>query len=453
MPSETAQQPSSQLARPPVRFERLEDVERVAQEQVDAINALYHSDGVVFVDPTFPPIPRSLYSHPDGARSFKCSTCSKRSNLPPQPTREELFNLRFRGDVAARQRTLPCLHCGAPHLAIEFAVRPVGWERASATPPQGIVDDTTLQFSTVPWVVFRGEPRPEDIRQGSVGNCWFVCALSALAEKPELLRQILLTREFNRAGAYQVRLCLAGEWHTVLIDDVLPVDALQMVCYLKPARRQLWGPLIEKAAAKLYGSYEALSGGTFAEAFGLLTGCPSQRILMPAHPARKEPPPLPPGAGEADRAHHAKAMERWRASIVDSDELFAQLFSFRHSEYPVGASTFAAGNEALELEMKRLGLQCPHAYSVMALTAVGEDGTQLVKLRNPNGVALWKGDWSKAPPPPPPPWSPPHPTPPHPHHLRRRSPLWAPPSLPSSPPPSPPSPPLPRRRRRSGRTS
>lgn len=108
--------------------------------------------------------------------------------------------------VAARQRTLACAHCGTPHLAMEFAVRPVGWERASATPPQGIVDDTTLQFSSVPWVVFRGDPRPEDIRQGSVGNCWFVCALSALAEKPETIRRILLTREFNRAGAYQVHL-------------------------------------------------------------------------------------------------------------------------------------------------------------------------------------------------------------------------------------------------------
>jgi hypothetical protein len=54
-----------------VSFERLEDVEKVAQEQVDDINALYHSDGIVFVDPTFPPIPRSLYMHPDGYTTFR----------------------------------------------------------------------------------------------------------------------------------------------------------------------------------------------------------------------------------------------------------------------------------------------------------------------------------------------------------------------------------------------
>ena len=44
---------------------------------MDAINALYHSDGVVFVDPTFPPIPRSLYMHPDGHKTFKVRCCEQ----------------------------------------------------------------------------------------------------------------------------------------------------------------------------------------------------------------------------------------------------------------------------------------------------------------------------------------------------------------------------------------
>ena len=62
-----------------------------------------------------------------------------------------------------------------------------------------------LQMSNVPWEVFRGDPRPDDIRQGIVGNCWFVCALSALAEAPENLRRIVLTRSYSHAGAYQAR--------------------------------------------------------------------------------------------------------------------------------------------------------------------------------------------------------------------------------------------------------
>ena len=74
----------------------------------------------------------------------------------------------------------------------------------------GIRDDVTLQFSTVPWVVFRGDPRPDDIRQGGVGNCWFVCALSCLAEYPLALQKVILTPAYNPAGAYQVRLCCNG---------------------------------------------------------------------------------------------------------------------------------------------------------------------------------------------------------------------------------------------------
>ena len=70
--------------------------------------------------------------------------------------------------------------------------------------------DVTLQFSTVPWVVFRGDPRPDDIRQGGVGNCWFVCALSCLAEYPHALKQIIPTHEYNPAGAYQVRVRVRG---------------------------------------------------------------------------------------------------------------------------------------------------------------------------------------------------------------------------------------------------
>ena len=31
----------------------------------------------------------------------------------------------------------------------------------------------------------------------------------------------------------------------------------------------------------------------------------------------------------------------------------------------------------------------------MAVATVGPEGTELVKLRNPNGVAMWRGAWSK----------------------------------------------------------
>ena len=86
------------------------------------------------------------------------------------------------------------------------------------------------QGQSTKWKLFDGEPRPEDVQQGELGDCWLLSAMAVLAENPELVRKVLLggvsasgnSDQVDEAGAYRVQLCVAGIWQTLIVDDLFP---------------------------------------------------------------------------------------------------------------------------------------------------------------------------------------------------------------------------------------
>jgi hypothetical protein len=53
------------------------------------------------------------------------------------------------------------------------------------------------------WSVYRENPSFHDIKQGYLGNCWFLSALAVLCDKkPEVIKEILVTQKHSSEGLY-----------------------------------------------------------------------------------------------------------------------------------------------------------------------------------------------------------------------------------------------------------
>ncbi|EYB98912.1 hypothetical protein Y032_0127g1413 [Ancylostoma ceylanicum] len=211
-----------------------------------------------------------------------------------------------------------------------------------------------------PWTVFR-DPRSSDIEQGVLGDCWLLSAMALIAERPDVLEHILLTKEYSHCGVYQVRLCIDGQWKIVLVDDFFPCrPETRSIAFADGRKNQLWVPLIEKALAKQLGSYSRLRAGRTIEGLAMLTGAPVEVVSL---------------EDETDR-----------------DIRWARILSAREAGFIMGCSCGAGKRAVNEEVFRRNGLLAKHAYSVLDVRQEGEH--RLLRLRNPWGSFVWKGKWS-----------------------------------------------------------
>jgi calpain-15 len=123
--------------------------------------------------------------------------------------------------------------------------------------------------------VFEKDIEPTDIKAGPFSYKWILCALATLAERPALVEKLFLTKEFKQNGAYRMKINKNGVWNELTIDDYMPCKLDGAPIFTRTHGNELWVLLLEKAYAKLHGSYSSLSHGHPNEALQDFTGFPT----------------------------------------------------------------------------------------------------------------------------------------------------------------------------------
>ncbi|KAK7399696.1 hypothetical protein VNO78_10885 [Psophocarpus tetragonolobus] len=210
--------------------------------------------------------------------------------------------------------------------------------------------------------LFSGAPNPSDVCQGRLGDCWFLSAVAVLAEVSRI-SEVIITPDYNEEGIYTVRFCVQGEWIPVVVDDWIPCELPGKPAFATSKKGyELWVSILEKAYAKLHGSYEALEGGLVQDALVDLTGGAGEEIDMRS------------GEAQIDLA---------------SGRLWSQLLRFKQEGFLLGAGSPSGS----DVHISSSGIVQGHAYSILQVREV--DGHKLVQIRNPwaNEVE-WNGPWS-----------------------------------------------------------
>ncbi|XP_018411499.1 PREDICTED: calpain-2 catalytic subunit-like [Nanorana parkeri] len=228
--------------------------------------------------------------------------------------------------------------------------REIQWKR-----PQEICHSLQFICENMKWT---------DICQGDLGNCWFLAAAASLTVYPRLLEKVVPPQQsFQKeyAGIFHFQFWQYGNWVDVVIDDRLPTKNGELVFVKSEQKSEFWPALLEKAYAKLNGSYEALDGGWVNEAFVDFTGGVDESMDLKIPPAN----------------------------------LFHIIQSAVEKRSLMGTSINIQNSNETEMTTPE-GLVKGHAYSIIGVSEVEHNGRRipLIKLRNPWGAVEWNGRWS-----------------------------------------------------------
>lgn len=106
--------------------------------------------------------------------------------------------------------------------------------------------------------------------------------MAGLSEFPDIIKGLFLNDRANNNGFYALNLFIRGKPWTVVVDDIFLFEKDRFIFpqqyKLKSALvgddKSLWGPIVEKAWAKIKGNYDTINLGLLKNGIRVLTGAP-----------------------------------------------------------------------------------------------------------------------------------------------------------------------------------
>ena len=118
-------------------------------------------------------------------------------------------------------------------------------------------------FNNEEFTLFSSSINNNSIIQGSIGNCYFLSIISCLTKYPSLIYQLFNSLTISQNGYYEIKVKLDKKLTIISLDDFFPYNLRKnMPLFCKPFKNEIWVMILEKALAKIKGSYLNIDNGS-----------------------------------------------------------------------------------------------------------------------------------------------------------------------------------------------